>query len=223
MQTLAGMRGTLGFLLLSALVLPASAGLQWENESLTIDAGPFDEEATGVFAFTNTGDTAVTIASVESSCGCTVPELDKKTYAPGESGELRAVFTFSGREGVQTKTILVTSDDAAAPRQELKLTVNIPRLFEVEPRFVVWRKDQPADPKTISIRVLMPDVVQLAEVESRDERFATKFEPVADTPGAFVLTITPQDTSAEAQASIIVKTTAPETTPRVITVYALVR
>jgi len=223
MPTLTGTRGILTLLLAVALALPAWGGLHWEQKSITVDAGPFDESTTGVFTFTNSGDQPITISSVESSCGCTVPELDKKTYAPGEQGTLRAVFTFSGREGTQTKNIFVMTDDASSPQDELTLTVNIPKIFAVEPRFVVWRKDQPTEPKTISIRVLMPDVLQLTEVECPDERFNTKLDPVADTPGAFVLTITPQAMNEETQATVTVKTNAPADTPRVITIYALIR
>jgi len=217
------MRGTLGILLLCALVIPAWAGLEWEHVSLTIDAEPFDEETTGVFAFTNTGSEPIEIVEVHTSCGCTVPELEKRTYAPGERGELRAVFSFDGRDGQQVKTISVATDDPDSKFHDLTLTVNIPKLLDVSPYFVVWRKGQPADPKTISVRVLIPDILQITGVESRDERFTTEFAAVPDTPGSFDLTITPKNTDEEAQASVIVRTNAPGDNPRVITVYALVR
>ena len=40
------------------------------------------------FAFTNPGSGAVEITDLRASCGCVKPALDKRGYAPGESGEL---------------------------------------------------------------------------------------------------------------------------------------
>ena len=45
------------------------------------------EKATHKFRFSNTGSETLVITDVRSTCGCTVPELDKKSYEPGESGE----------------------------------------------------------------------------------------------------------------------------------------
>lgn len=210
-------------LLLAALVPALHAGIEWQATTLTIDAEPLDEEAVGVFAFTNTGDSAITLTDVSSSCGCTVPELTKKVYAPGESGELRAVFTFQGREGKQVKTISVRTDDKARPYHELTLVVNIPRLFEAEPRFVVWRQGQEPVPKTIAIRVLRPDVVTLTALDSPDSRFMAKLERQEDEPGTYQVTITPRNTDEATQATVTVLTDLPPDSNRVITLYALIR
>ena len=52
----------------------------------------------------NEGQTAVTNESLKPSCGCTTAELEKKTYAPGEKGEVRARFDIGQRVGVQSKS-----------------------------------------------------------------------------------------------------------------------
>ena len=49
------------------------------------------------FAFRNIGDDPVTIMRVTSSCGCTTPRLDKRTYAPSESGAITARFEIGQR------------------------------------------------------------------------------------------------------------------------------
>lgn len=63
-----------------------------------------------IFSYTNTGDADLIIASASASCGCTVPKYDKKPVPPGGSGTIEVVFDTSGREGIQTKTVVVQSN-----------------------------------------------------------------------------------------------------------------
>lgn len=68
-------------------------------------------EKAGVdFTFTNTGGSDLLILSVETSCGCTVPEWDKKPVPPGQKGKIRVVFDSSGTAGMQNKSIRVISN-----------------------------------------------------------------------------------------------------------------
>jgi hypothetical protein len=63
-----------------------------------------------IFPFTNTGDADLVLTSATASCGCTVPKYNKKPVAPGETGTVEVVFDTSGREGMQTKTVVVQSN-----------------------------------------------------------------------------------------------------------------
>ncbi len=63
-----------------------------------------------IFSYTNTGDADLVIAAASASCGCTVPKYDKKPVTPGASGTIEVVFDTSGREGLQTKTVVVQSN-----------------------------------------------------------------------------------------------------------------
>ncbi len=63
-----------------------------------------------IFSFTNTGDADLVITSASASCGCTVPRFDKKPVPPGGSGTIEVIFDTSGREGIQTKTVVVQSN-----------------------------------------------------------------------------------------------------------------
>jgi len=63
-----------------------------------------------IFSYTNTGDADLVIASATASCGCTVPKYDKKPVPPGGSGTIEVIFDTSGREGMQTKTVVVQSN-----------------------------------------------------------------------------------------------------------------
>ncbi len=68
------------------------------------------EKVGHIFKFTNTGDADLVVTSATASCGCTVPRYNKKPVAPGESGNVEVIFDTSGREGVQTKTVVVQSN-----------------------------------------------------------------------------------------------------------------
>jgi hypothetical protein len=82
------------------------------------------EKVSWVFRFENQGASNLVIKSATTSCGCTVPEYDKKPIAPGGTGNLEVVFDTSGRNGKQTKTITVRSN-ANTPVVLLKITAEV--------------------------------------------------------------------------------------------------
>jgi hypothetical protein len=68
------------------------------------------EKLAYTFIYKNTGDIPLVIYSARADCGCTVPEYDDKPLAPGQEGNLKAVFNTQGFRGYQTKTIQVTTN-----------------------------------------------------------------------------------------------------------------
>ena len=189
----------LGAACLFALIAnPAQAkGLRWDAKVLSFDTKPGDEKVEARYPFTNISEQAITILETSTSCGCTVPTLEKKTYAPGESGELLAIFTLGGRTGEQRKTISVRTDEAAASQSyELQLSVSIPVAISFNPRVLFWQrpKSDQARPigasedlaKEIDI-VLHPDFameidsfrIHSSEQESTSDIPASKAEPDA--------------------------------------------
>lgn len=212
-------------LVLLALQFPVSAwsALTWESELVALDASPVDSQATGIFKFTNTGSTTVTITNIHASCGCTTPALDQKVYAPGESGDLRAVYAFGESTGRQEKTVTVSTDESGGGSYVLTLRVTIPALFEIQPRFVIWQQNEPATAKHITIRALHPELVRPTTLETRDSRFTAELQASADDPGLFTIAITPRDTTAAMFTSVVVQTSMPEGRTHVISVFATVR
>ena len=63
-----------------------------------------------IFTFRNTGDADLVITSASASCGCTVPKYDRKPVPPGGAGTIEVIFDTSGREGLQTKTVVIQSN-----------------------------------------------------------------------------------------------------------------
>lgn len=59
------------------------------------------------YKFKNTGKSALLIASVKSTCGCTVPEYPKEPISPGDSGSIKVKFDSEKRSGYQSKPITI--------------------------------------------------------------------------------------------------------------------
>ncbi len=146
---------------LSVLALHASAmaALEWDTQRISKTASVEDEQAEYEFTFTNTGKVPVTITSTRGSCGCTTAKLEKKTYEAGESGKIKATFTFGDRAGKQRKRITVyTKEDApdSKPISEsiaLEMRVNIPQPVIIRPRLVYWRPGDTLEPKIVQILI----------------------------------------------------------------------
>lgn len=92
------------------------------------------------FKFKNTSDKTITISSVRATCGCTTPQLTKKTYNPGEQGEIPVTFNPQNRKGPQTKQVIVESDDPNCSRLELTLTSNVSPLVFIEPSKIFFQE-----------------------------------------------------------------------------------
>lgn len=67
------------------------------------------------FVFTNNTAKAVNIRKINSSCGCTTSEIEKKELAPGESALLEVKFDTKGYSGPTGQSVLVYTDDPENP------------------------------------------------------------------------------------------------------------
>lgn len=73
------------------------------------------------FHFTNNGSDTLHITSVQTSCGCTIAKLPKKSYAPGESGVINVSFDAGDKFGQIQKETMVASNDPTSPKIQLIL------------------------------------------------------------------------------------------------------
>lgn len=80
------------------------------------------------FVLTNSGDTALSISGVQTTCGCTTAALAKSTLAPGESVDLTVHFNTAHYQGQVQKTVYVRSDDPASPQLTLSLAGTVTKL-----------------------------------------------------------------------------------------------
>lgn len=59
------------------------------------------------FKVTNTGKVPLLIQDATSTCGCTVPEINKKPIAPADSDIIHVVFDTKGKVGYQEKPVTI--------------------------------------------------------------------------------------------------------------------
>ena len=108
--------------LLLSFMLQAKAVLKFESQE--INFGKIDEgkPVNLAFTFKNTGNSILYIKSIRPSCGCTVIQLKKKKYKPGENGTIPVKFISNGFGGRKImKSIGVTSNDDKNPYIRLKI------------------------------------------------------------------------------------------------------
>src|SRR5690606_16198435 len=119
--------------LFAAFAATATAQLVFKTDTVKTTAKAGDATVETRFPFTNRGQDVVNITELGSTCGCTVPELKTRRYAPGESGEITTRFTIGNRTGKQTSHITVKTD--AGP-QLLTLEIDIPPRINTAPHLL---------------------------------------------------------------------------------------
>jgi len=199
------------------------AGLTFEKTQLELESGYLDEQLEVAFPFRNTGAEAVTISRMESSCGCTVPTLEKRTYQPGESGVIEAVFTFGPRTGPQTKTVTIHTDNRGQPLHQLSFKTDIPRWVTIQPHMLHWRKGE-SQTREIAVQLEDPEVIALAQVKGDLQHFA--IEQTASGPGGYRYTVTPKpgvDRATERITFVFEARQGETRLEREITLFCLVR
>lgn len=88
------------------------------------------------FKFKNTGSSQLEIFSTSGSCGCTVPALSKKSYAPGEEGVITVQYHPQNRRGPQHTTVTVNSNDASNPQLRLDVKSEVRPLVMLDPQML---------------------------------------------------------------------------------------
>ena len=208
-------------LLLLSLAATASAQLRWENPVQQFHRAPEDREVETRFAFKNSGEKSVTIEKVRTSCGCTTATPNKKTYAPGESGEITAKFRFGSRTGPLRKTISVTTDDLPAQPTVLDLRVWVQDPITVQPALVFWRVGDPPEPKSVQLTAPGP-AVRIKGITSTNPRVVATLQTVKEG-SAYTVSIRPSETTQKEAAEFIVQTDFPPDAPRSYKIFARVK
>ena len=210
---------------LAALLLLTDRGfaeLKWDKPVQQFQRSPADGEIEAHFTFRNVGAAAVTIRTLRSSCGCTTARLEKKTYAPGEAGEVVARFVFGARKGQQRKTIEVRMDDAPKEPALLDLRVHIHDPLTIAPALVFWKRGEPGEATSVQLTADAAQRVRIKSVTSSNPRLPARLETIK--PGEqYVISVKPADTAQKESAEISVATDFPADAPRTYILHARVK
>lgn len=208
---------------------PVGPGGTIKFESTTVDLGSIndDKPVAHEFKFTNTGTVPLVIQSVQGSCGCTVPALQKKEYAPGESGAIKVEYNPHNRRGKQHTNVTVTSNDPANPQLKLDIHSNVIPQIQIDPPIVNFAQVDRGQAATqiVTVSSRTPDL-KVVEVTSNSPTVTAKLLEVKEgtLDGAAVkqypieISITPSAAAGQIQSMISIRTTDDK---RVLTVSAM--
>lgn len=185
-------------LLLLLITTSFAADLAFERETVSLTPKPGSEREIVTFPFRNAGTQAFTITQIDTTCGCTTVDLEKRTYQPGEKGEVTVIFDLNGLAGLQEKTIQVYYDRGAMIMLNIKAM--LAEAPVVAPTFLTWKVGAAPDEqvavvtmpagvteRVISVTTSSPDVS--ATLYPRDLDYAVAVKP-ASTAGATNVMIT---------------------------------
>ena len=93
--------------------LPPVAKATFAKESHDFGEIPKGVPVSVEFSFTNTGDEALIIKDVVTSCGCTASDYAREPILPGKSSKIKVTYN-AANAGAFTKTITVNSNGQEA-------------------------------------------------------------------------------------------------------------
>ncbi|MFK7759097.1 MAG: DUF1573 domain-containing protein [Phycisphaerales bacterium] len=117
------------------------------GEILDIESVPVE------FEFKNTGSEALEIQLVKPSCGCTVPDMEQKVYAPGESGTMKVTFDPSGKKGPISRVITIYTNSKTKPVHSIYLQSFVKPAVVTEPNILAFDLTQKGQTATKDIKV----------------------------------------------------------------------
>ena len=102
----------------------SGAKIEFSKETHDYGTVKYGADGTCTFDFTNTGSEPLIISNAKGSCGCTVPEWPKEPIAPGATGTIKVSYD-TKRPGAISKSVTITSNDAAEPTKVIRITGNV--------------------------------------------------------------------------------------------------
>ena len=202
--------------------LPTARALQWTGTEAGLRPQADGTMPVASYPFRNATAAPVTITQAVATCDCTLIDLAKKTYAPGESGVLVVRFDPTGRSGTVSRTINVVTDEPGVPSQLLKLTAELPEVLSFTPRDLSWAAGEKPEAKFLDVLVNVREGLELAAARANQPDF--KVELVSMTPRThYRVKVTPPVGAKPQQAVILLRAADPVPAGTGLTFYARVK
>jgi P pilus assembly chaperone PapD len=150
-----------------------------------------------IFEIKNSGNKPLVIQDVRSSCGCTVPEIDRKSIserinpydpitsvAPGKTAKVSAEFSSGGFEGMVTKVITIVSNDIKNPNVDLQLTGKIYVDVQVPEKYFVFQNAKLGQTynSTITLKNITDKTINIVGVKNEFKEVKIKISNKALLP-----------------------------------------
>lgn len=190
-------------------------GLTFAKNRIEMSVSPDAKTVMVPYQFSNKTDRTITIKRYDSACSCLSAKIKggKLVYEPGESGEIRVNFELGTFSGLVEKTVLLwtTEDQDEKPSSVLSVVLDIPVLFEVNPKTVFWEQHGEDQPQVIKLKVNNVDPIHILEHSATNKNFQYEFNTIKEGR-EYELVVTPKDVSVPAFGMI--KLTTDSAIPR---------
>ncbi len=167
-----GLRSTIGD--------PSRPDGKAQFSELEFDFGAMDITAEGSHGFTvtNVGEGPLEIEAGETSCGCTLSEIERTELAPGESTEVTITWQADGRVGPYRHTATVLTSDPEQPRVTLTVSGRITQSVRVVPRELVFSQVAVGEPASGEVQLFcnLEQPLEVLSWEFSEEEKAPFFE-----------------------------------------------
>jgi hypothetical protein len=166
------------------------------------------------FKFQNKGVGKLVISEITKTCGCTVPTLDKKEYAPGEGGAIKVEYHADQGAGIRTRHLYILSNDPVNPRVDLTIKAAIVQKVVCEPeRLEYTLKGAKAGVAEITIKSVDDKPFAISKFESTSDAVTASFDPnQKETKFTLQAKLDPQKIGANTSGRIEVVVTHPDCT-----------
>ena len=127
------------FLALAAHVVLAQPHLSLERSTLDLGTIYQGEVKTISLLIRNTGNSALTIRDVSSSCNCTIAKIQKREIPPTDVTNLEVSFNSAGSQGSLKKQVFLQTNDPASPSALIVLKIMVmTELQPVDQQYNLW-------------------------------------------------------------------------------------
>jgi hypothetical protein len=155
--------------------------------------------------FKNESSSPVKLLGVTPSCGCMVSDFQKKSYAPGDTGELTIIVDSSKVSGKEVKKLLLSTDDAERPLVDVAINLDIAPLIDISPRRLYWTKTEPLSAKSIDLEVKNGDF-RIVSVSSTMSSIFPKLDVSNSENSKYSLTVDPSSVKGPTKAILRIET-----------------
>lgn len=157
--------------------------LEVENPVFELGTIGPNKKVTCEFKFKNTGTENLVIDKVLSTCQCTVPELKKMDYKPGESGTITVFYHSGTYEAAVQKHLHIVSNDQGkkGSRYELTIKGKVELKVQVEPKKLdLLLKEENAGLKSIKLKSKDGKPFAIKSFSSTQNVITADFDPTVE-------------------------------------------
>ncbi len=190
------------YLILACLIgaaMIAQAELTFEHTLQEVNADLEAKTVTSDYKFTNTGNESATIMTADGGCSCMKVEIaeGKLTYAPGETGILRATFEIGSFQGTVDRAIHVRmkDDPVEKPSYMVALRIHVPVIISLTPKTLKWKIGEENTPKNIRVDMDYKNPIHISSISSSNPDFVVELVTITEGK-TYDVKVTPKNLDA---------------------------